>query len=569
MGICAASDETVSSADMVDQMLDVNSTYDVVIVCTSSQQMEDYWQDRLDRGRGKVCGKETTVLVVHEDWEGGAGNGLGSLYAFQKAQAKATESGCGDLVLKMQEGKISMVIYHTAGKGTRLAPLPGAEGNNKPGVKLPSPFELPLAPSADAASGEDAEPATENVLLTILEAVIIQTSIYANSHKGRLAVYWGDQVFVPTVDPRYQATHHADILAQLGPMPSAEDWEKKQLHKYGLIAVEPETGDATQLEKVQYETAAKILPETTISKGQIGTSLGSFSISSALLAGLLGVFDAELKAKQGKFDTDPHWWMPMCLPLDDYKSVMGSKGMDEAAATEHFNRIGEFTTKFLEEQKDGPLKTTKVLGAVPIGQECYWWDYGQLKLYRQNVLLAKEDNIEAGIYRKFLKIAGLANGIGCNSVVNETATKDSVVVLSQIGKGSVESSVLSKCNIGEVNVKNSVLVNVTAAKVEGEGLVLYNVCDESEGGLILEKDAVRGDCYLPGGEKLRLVSDTATDGGKVWKEKSQGLQKDKSFEDVYNANQGADVIEINKQSEADHQRASEALRLNQAPAPSP
>ena len=126
------------------------------------------------------------------------------------------------------------------------------------------------AASADAAAAEDAQPASENVLLTILEAVIIQTSVYANSHKGRLAVYWGDQVFVPTVDPRYQATHHADILAQLGPMPSAEDWVQKELHKYGLIAVEPETGDATQLEKVQYETAAKILPEATINKGQIG-----------------------------------------------------------------------------------------------------------------------------------------------------------------------------------------------------------------------------------------------------------------------------------------------------------
>jgi len=27
----------------------------------------------------------------------------------------------------------SVAIYHTAGKGTRLAPLPGAENNNKPG----------------------------------------------------------------------------------------------------------------------------------------------------------------------------------------------------------------------------------------------------------------------------------------------------------------------------------------------------------------------------------------------------------------------------------------------------
>ena len=30
-----------------------------------------------------------------------------------------------------------MGLFHTAGKGTRLAPLPASENNNKPGVKLP------------------------------------------------------------------------------------------------------------------------------------------------------------------------------------------------------------------------------------------------------------------------------------------------------------------------------------------------------------------------------------------------------------------------------------------------
>ena len=42
-----------------------------------------------------------------------------------------------DVPAMLQAGK-SMAIYHTAGKGTRLAPLPGAENNNKPGVKLPA-----------------------------------------------------------------------------------------------------------------------------------------------------------------------------------------------------------------------------------------------------------------------------------------------------------------------------------------------------------------------------------------------------------------------------------------------
>jgi hypothetical protein len=65
--------------------------------------------------------------------------------------------------------------------GSRLAPLPGAENNNKPGVKLPASLTV------DGAS----------VPLTILEAVIKQTGVYASSRKGRLSVYWGDQVRAP------------------------------------------------------------------------------------------------------------------------------------------------------------------------------------------------------------------------------------------------------------------------------------------------------------------------------------------------------------------------------------
>merc|ERR1711865_844807 len=185
--------------------------YSVVIVCTSSQGMEDYWQARLEAGRGQVCGKDAEVVVVHEDWEGGAGNGLGSLYAYKKACDKSGK----DLAEVASNGG-SLVIYHTAGKGTRLAPLPGSEGNNKPGVKLPSIVKL--------AQQEGTGKFEQSSLLTILEAVIIQTSLYATAHCGRLAVYWGDQVFVPTENPEYTPDHHADIMAKLGEFPTEEGW---------------------------------------------------------------------------------------------------------------------------------------------------------------------------------------------------------------------------------------------------------------------------------------------------------------------------------------------------------
>ena len=40
---------------VIDQMHQV-AGYTVVIVCTSSQGMEDYWQARLEAGKGQVIG---------------------------------------------------------------------------------------------------------------------------------------------------------------------------------------------------------------------------------------------------------------------------------------------------------------------------------------------------------------------------------------------------------------------------------------------------------------------------------------------------------------------------------
>ena len=130
-------------------------------------------------------------------------------------------------------------IYHTAGKGTRLAPLPGAENNNKPGVKLPSLVEV--------SPGVTSE-------LTILEAVVRQTGCYAPHRAGRCSVFWGDQIFVPAAGHLPSGSHHADILAQMGPMPSEEEWTLKGLDKYGLITVNDQN-EAAQVEKVSYETA--------------------------------------------------------------------------------------------------------------------------------------------------------------------------------------------------------------------------------------------------------------------------------------------------------------------------
>ena len=142
--------------------MDATVGYDAVIVCTSNAAQEAYWQERLEATAGQAAKKGAVILAVHEDWAAdGAGNGLGTLYAYTKAKAKAKTLGKDLDAILSGGGTVGM--YHTAGKGTRLAPLPGAENNNKPGVKLPSLVDV---------KGSKAE-------LTILEAVIRQTGRYA------------------------------------------------------------------------------------------------------------------------------------------------------------------------------------------------------------------------------------------------------------------------------------------------------------------------------------------------------------------------------------------------------
>jgi len=135
---------TLKSADENIQvalaaMNDGTSVFDVTIVCTTDDHQAAYWMDRLSHGllkKKEGGGLYPMVLAVSEDWNdaGGAGNGLGTLYAFRKAASLAVQLHGVDLNRELADGKVSAGLYHTAGKGTRLAPLPASENNNKPGV---------------------------------------------------------------------------------------------------------------------------------------------------------------------------------------------------------------------------------------------------------------------------------------------------------------------------------------------------------------------------------------------------------------------------------------------------
>lgn len=106
--------------------------FDVTVICTTDDHQASYWMEVLESGLLK--GKK--VLAVSEDWgSGGAGNGLGTLYAWKKACLLSDGKYPGfNLQQELSSGNVSAALYHTAGKGTRMAPLPASENNNKPGV---------------------------------------------------------------------------------------------------------------------------------------------------------------------------------------------------------------------------------------------------------------------------------------------------------------------------------------------------------------------------------------------------------------------------------------------------
>ena len=497
--------------------------YDVVIVCTGNVKQAEYWQQRLETVRGVVVPVGTTIVAVDEDWKGGAGNGLGTLYAYVKACAVAKEKHGIDISASLAAGTHSVSLYHTAGKGTRLAPLPAAENNNKPGVNLP--VAIPV--------GDQQAP------LSILEAVIKQTGAYAASRKGRLSVYWGDQVFIPSVEMTYVPSCHADILCTLGPMASEEEWTAKGLSGYGLIAVGA-TG-AAQVEKVTHAEATKMLS----SLGEItnvGVSLGSFSLSSALLEAFCDEFKTELAAKEGKLDTDPHWWMPLTLQCDDYCGLMEGKGVPVETSKAHHDRMSAFLARFAPE---GAMPSGMGLfGAVDIGEDAFWWDYGQLRWYmKYNLMLAATDeDADAVGMRQFF---GVCEGrVSPDSWIGDGCTVDggSCVSASQVAAGSVSGSVLSNVVSGSVECDGCVVVGVSVKSLKlGKGCVVYNVVDDSMDLSLNDGEVIVGVVDDDGNQTL-IRSASSIDGGQAWKERVCGNPA--SFEELHAQNAEADIVKI-------------------------
>ncbi len=506
---------------------------DIVIVSTTSVAQEEYWQNRLTASRGQIIPEAASVTAVHEDWPDGAGNGLGTLYAVRKAAVKLRELDDIDLFERMAGGA-AVALYHTAGKGTRLAPLPGSENNNKPGVKLPALVTI---------NGV-------TVPITILEAVIKQTAIYAAGRRGRLSVFWGDQIFIPAASPDYKARHHADILAKLGRMPSESEWSANAYDTYGLVAVDG-GGHAVQVEKISYDTAARLIAKGVLSAdGGIGVSLGSFSMSVVMMEALLDEFWNELNARTGKLDSDPHFWMPMTLDAETYRDIMATKGTDQESADRHFRRMTAFTEKLTAAHPEVGL-----FGAVNVGVESCWWDYGQVPFYMNNNLMMTAEGIEADAVRHFFQCDERRGA--CELGAELDVDSASCILGSTLGVGRIRRSLVLGTFLGQVDIEDSVLINVTAPAVTARSCLLYNLAESQE--LRIVEGTVRADAFIPGSGRHTMQTQLRSDGGKDWFTALPG--NDLSYADLHRLNMEVNTLEAEGMAQAEHRRIREGMDI--------
>jgi len=398
--------------------------------------------------------------------------------------------------------------------------------------------------------------------ITVLEAVVRQTGIYASSRKGRLSVFWGDQVFLPpgVENYLYEPTHHVDIMCTLlgDTAPTAQEWADQGLDKYGVIAVLKETNagkvaEAAQVEKVSHETATQMLEQLgTIA--QVGPSLGSFSVSAAILDGLCGEFSTELTEKTAKLDTDPHFWMPLTLPEASYIRLMSQKGVGEATSKDHYARMKAFADKFqqVNEEKGCSLG---LFGAVDVGKDACWWDYGQLKLYSENsLLLLDNENPECKLLRKFLGITeGPRNGVYAPSNISY---KHSYAFDCNLATGHVSDSVLSRVTAKEIHADGAIIVNCVAPKITaGKGAILYNLIGDKD--IVAPAGKVMVSVSSEDGSSIEIASKMDIDGGKAWKQVVEGNPM--SFEEVRNQNMNADISKVDTKRKALYQLFTEKI----------
>ncbi|MFA6916180.1 MAG: hypothetical protein WC222_07270 [Parachlamydiales bacterium] len=436
----------------------------VIILTSNSEKHGVFWQSKL-----AAIYPASLVINVFEDWPQGAGNWLGTLNAWKQAQIIAWEKYGRKLEQEMEEGA-SVALYHTAGKGQRMYPLTAVEKFNKSAIKLPCGVTEPQ---------------------TLLESVIKQTSLLSEYRKGRLSVFWTDQLFLTDNKPDISKAS-VRVMCQKRPFPSIEQWESGLWSQYGVIGI-GEDGCLRHLEKVDYQTAKHY------SLSGIALSLGDFSISSTFLKQLMAEFAAELESKQTQMDVESFLLMPATLSIEDYRSLRAQKGVSPQESDAHFGRIQRLLQKY------GNFS----YALEDIGSKGKWWDFGSVENYYHSLMsMCNQKELREFLYPKMPK-----------QPTHLDLDEASILVNCSIHSGKVRNSILYNVQANRVDCNEVLAIDVEAPTLYGDHALVYEV--QSGDPLILEKDGLRADLTVDD-RKIVMYTHIDKDPRADWNRKIEG-----------------------------------------------
>lgn len=467
---------------------------DFLIISTSTKGQQEYWEQHLNKLRGKLIKNDAYLLVIHEQWPGGAGNGFGTLHAYSEGMKKARELYNIDL-LEFQKQGHSVAIYHTSGQGKRMQPLTASEKNNKSAVKLPTGI-----------------PYYSNHTISILEAVILQSSSLAENRKGRVSVFWGDQIFLPANPIKEQTPFDIDIYAKGRPMPNEALWQADGLEKYGFFASSPE-GTSCYLEKASFRTIQELIKDQKIASDKdVAISLGSFSLSAPMIAALLEEFSDELEAKNEMMNVEHSLWMPLTLDVDHYTQLMISMGWSKEKALNQFDRLSAFKTRFIQKNPE-----SKLFGVTDIGYEGFWWDYGTIDNYYNSIQKLIKEGPETKAMRDFYQIS--CSGRDNNSQLE--IDDNSIVLGCSIHEGIIKNSIIIGVNAKSVNFDNVISLSSDFNSIHASNCLYYNVFESDE--LFSHVKHVRADLFLNNSkDPIKISTELGRDGKADWEKKING-----------------------------------------------
>ena len=399
-----------------------SSVFDYIIVVCSHYSQLKFWEDILPLSVGNLLNANGQIILLKEEWNGPAGNGLGTLNALNQLREILSISK-SDFEVWLKKRKIG--IYHTAGKGTRIAPLTLSEGSNKGAIRLPH-----------GRSGS----------ITMLEAVILQTASYCKEREHSVFVFWSDQLFF-SKSPRVKDLE-SDISVFTMPVQvdSASDWVNHKLDQYGVII---EINQSTQLlEKGAYWDFLDLVKKSNNYK--VYKSLGCFSLSNKIASELLRAFDDCLEKHIEKLDTDPDIWKPILFYI---KTGSWPK----------------YTKLKLIESLSQLSVNYKTFGIIDLGENASWFDFGRQDLYFQTL-----QNIDAfQDLSSFLQLP--KRDINGNILLNvqsiKSEIKNSIVCHSKLLNSKVASSLVINSFIQDSKMEQSLCYN---ASIENE--VLQGCC---------------------------------------------------------------------------------------------